>query len=371
MSYPDVLLLRNLLLISQANFLGTEMYDWDRHIISEEASLLDALVQLNRLSGLTMVLFAVDADGRMTGTLTDGDIRRFLIGGRLENIPVREMMHRDFLRFEAGNIRVEQVRDIRARKIMLVPSLDSEGRICEVYDFSTCHSILPLDAVLMAGGRGERLRPMTLTTPKPLLKIGGKCIIDYNIEELARNGIENIAVTVNYLADQMEAHFAQPVGGVNVRCVREPKKLGTIGSLRLVDGLAHNDVLVMNSDLFTTISYEEMYLHHLEEQADLTVAAVPYMVSVPFAIFRHEGTRVLGLEEKPTYNYYANAGIYIVRRELLDRIPEDTVFDATDLMETLIAEGRKVSYFSIDGTWIDVGSPDDFRHAQDLVKNKI
>ena len=277
-------------------------------------------------------------------------------------------MHHEFRRFEQGKISVQQVRDIRSQGITLVPSIDSEGRIAEVYDFSSCHSILPLDAILMAGGRGERLRPLTLTTPKPLLKIGDKCIIDYNVEELANNGVSNIAVTTNYLAEQLEEHFSTPVGGANVRCVKEPRKLGTIGSAKLVDGLTHDNVLIMNSDLFTTISYEDMYLQHVEEGADMTIAAVPYMVSVPFAIFRNDGNRILGLEEKPTYNYYANAGIYIIRREMLDRIPADTVFDATDLIEMLVADGKKVIYHSINGTWLDVGSPDDFRHAQELVK---
>lgn len=347
------------------------MYDWNKHIISEQASLIDALGQLNRLSGQTMVLFVVDGNGKMCGTLTDGDIRRSLIRGKRLDTTAGDLMHREFRRFETGKIDVAQVREIRRLNIKLVPCLDKDGRITEVYDFSSCRSILPLDAILMAGGRGERLRPLTAETPKPLLKIGEKCIIDYNIEALARNGISNIAVTTNYLAEQLDEHFARPVAGVGVRCVREPKKLGTIGAAKLVDGLRHDNVLIMNSDLLTTINYEEMYLHHMEEDADLTIAAVPYMVSVPFAIFRHEGTRILGLEEKPTYNYYANAGIYILKREHLQSIPEGTVFDATDLTDALIADGKKVTFYTINGTWIDVGSPDDFRHAQELVKNQI
>ena len=331
------------------------MYDCSKHIISQDASLIEAIERINGLSGQSMVLFAVDDKQRMTGTLTDGDVRRFLIAKRSLDVTVREIMHRNFRRFEQGKISVEKVREVRRQGIMLVPCLDSECRIVEVYDFTSCHSILPLDAIMMAGGRGERLRPLTLTTPKPLLKIGDKCIIDYNVEALARNGVRNIAVTTNYLAEQLDEHFLRPVGGVDVRCVREPRKLGTIGAAKLVDGLSHDNVLIMNSE-------------HIEEQADMTIAAIPYMVSVPLAIFRSEGNRILGLEEKPTYNYYANAGIYIVRRTLLDRIPDDTVFDATDLIEMLVADGRKVIYHPINGTWLDVGSPDDFRHAQELVK---
>ena len=347
------------------------MYDWSQHIIGEDASLVDALEQLNKLSGQTMVLFVVDADGKMTGTLTDGDIRRLLIREKRIDVAARDIMHRNFRKFKAGKIEVDDVREMRKNNITLVPCIDADGRIAEVCDFAACHSILPLDAILMAGGRGERLRPLTLTTPKPLLRIGGKCIIDYNVEELAKNGISNIAVTTNYLAEQIEEHFATPVGGVSVRCVKEPRKLGTIGAARLVGGLMHDNVLIMNSDLFTTINYEELYVRHIEEGADMTIAATPYMVSVPFAVFRSEGTRILGLEEKPTFNYYANAGIYIVRRELLETmIPPDSVFDATDLIEALVDNGKKVVHYTITGTWIDIGSPDDFRHAQDLAAHQ-
>lgn len=348
----------------------TAMYKWDKHIIRKDATLIEALRRLNCLSGKAMVLFAVDAGGKMAGTITDGDIRRSLIAGAELSSSVESVMHCAFRFLEEGNIDLMKVREMRRNKITLVPVISQEGSIKAVYNFEECHSILPLDAIMMAGGKGERLRPLTLDTPKPLLKVGDKCIIDYNVEELTRNGIDNIAVTVNYLAEQIERHFENPVGGVQVRCVREPKKLGTIGSAKLVGGLSNDNVIVMNSDLLTTVSYEEMFLFHAGQEADMTIAAVPYMVSVPFAILHSEDSRVTGLEEKPTYNYYANAGIYIIRRSLLERIPDDCVFDATDLIELIINEGGKVVYYPIDGIWLDIGSPDDFRHAQEIVRNK-
>ena len=346
------------------------MYEWNKHLITEKATLLDALGKLNELSGQNMVLLVLDKDERMVGTLTDGDIRRALIAGKGTDVSVGEIMHRSFAFLNAGNIDLAKVREIRERKITLVPALNDDGHIAEVYDFTEFHSILPLDAVLMAGGRGERLRPLTLTTPKPLLKIGEKPIIDYNVEELARNGIRHISVTTNYLAEQLDEHFAEPVGGVSVKCVREPEKLGTIGSLALVKDFYHDNILVMNSDLLTTINYEDLFMFHVEENAYMTVAAIPYMVSVPFAIFKSDGTNICGLEEKPTYNYYANAGIYIIRKSALKYIPETVVYDATDLIEDLIADGKKVVYHPINGMWMDIGSPDDFRHAQEIVKNK-
>lgn len=221
----------------------------------------------------------------------------------------------------------------------------------------------------MAGGKGERLRPLTLTTPKPLLEIGGKAIIDYNIEALASVGIDDITVTTRYLAEQIHQHFATPVAGVKVKCVEETMPLGTIGAAALVSRTEEGNTLVMNSDLLTTISFEEMYMRHIEEVADVTIAAIPYVVSVPYAILTTDGANVNGIEEKPSYSYYANAGIYIFSNKLLDTVPSDSRTDATDLIEQAIDKGLKVVYYPINGTWIDVGSPNDFKQAQDLMRH--
>lgn len=339
------------------------------YIISQDASALEALRKLNVLSGKAMTLFAIDAEKRVVGTLTDGDIRRSLIAGAELTTPVSNIMHRNFVAFRSEAPQIAEIREIRARHITLVPHLNADGTLRRIYDFSVYHSILPIDAVLMAGGKGERLRPLTLETPKPLLKVGDKCIIDYNIEALARNGVTNINVTVNYLAEKIQAHFAEPVAGVKVKCVKEPCRLGTIGSLALVGDLENDTVLLMNSDLLTNVNFEEMYLTHIDADADLTVAVIPYIVSVPYAIFRHEGNDVKGLEEKPTYNYYANAGIYMIRRRWLDIIPRGEYYDATDFLDALIERGCRVRQYPINGTWIDIGSPDDFRAAQELMSH--
>ena len=339
-------------------------------IIDQNSSVIEALKQLNTLPGTAMTLF-VCADGkRLVGSLTDGDIRRSLIAGHQLSEPVSQVMHRNCVAFKGKDISIAAVKQLRQKRIMLIPHLDENGQIIDILDFNSIHSMLPIDAVLMAGGKGERLRPLTLNTPKPLLKIGDKCIIDYNIEALARNGVKNISVTTNYLAEQLEEHFEQPVAGVKVQCVKEPYRMGTIGSLALVKEFHNDTILLMNSDLLTSINFEDFYLAHLENQDDLTVASIPYMVSVPYGIFVLDGDQVKCVEEKPTYNYYANGGIYLIKRKWLDIIPRGEYFDATNFMDALIERGCKVSHFPINGTWIDIGSPNDYKHAQDLMQHR-
>jgi dTDP-glucose pyrophosphorylase len=341
----------------------------DRHLINEDASLLDALARLNALSGQVMTLLVIDGDGVMRGTLTDGDVRRALLRGVALDSPVTDAVHREFRFLREGEPEVGALREIRKQGIRLIPVLDADGKVKRIIDTRVTRTILPVSAILMAGGKGERLRPMTLTTPKPLLKVGEKAIIDYNIEALAGVGVEDVSVTVNYLAEQLESHFSTPVAGVKVKCVRETKPLGTIGSAALVELPEDGATIVMNSDLLTTISFEDMYLRHTEEGADVTIAAVPYNVSVPYAILETEGSSVKSLEEKPSYSYYANAGIYIFSNRLLRSLPSDERTDATDLIENAIAAGKRVTYFPINGTWIDIGSPADFRHAQELMRH--
>lgn len=342
----------------------------DRHLISEDSSLLEALSMLNRLSGEVMTLFAVDPSQRMTGTVTDGDIRRGLLRGCQLTGRVSEVMHRDFCSLNGPIIDVEEMRACRLRGVKLLPQLNDEGKIIRIIDLTQTPVVLPLSAILMAGGKGERLRPMTLTTPKPLLEIGGKPIIDYNVEALAQAGINDITVTVNYLAEQMEEHFSKPVAGVKVRCVRENFPMGTIGAASLIDHREGGTTIVMNSDLLTTLSLEDMYLNHLHSGADLTIGAIPYNLSVPYAILTTEGGWVTALEEKPSYSYYANGGIYMISNRLLSRLSKEERTDATDLIEQTIAEGGRVGYYPIDGTWIDIGSPIDFKHACELMRHR-
>lgn len=341
-----------------------------RHIISASTPLREALKAINSLSGESMTLFVTDPEGRLVGSLTDGDIRRALIKGVELDASVEKAMHRKFLGIGPKDNVLEKMAEGRRRKITLIPVTDRDGKLTEILDLSVVKTLLPIDAVLMAGGKGERLRPLTLKTPKPLLPVGGKPIIDYNLDELERCGVKRIFVTTNYLADKIERHIARREGNASIECFREPRRLGTMGSLALIEGLESENVLLMNSDLLTSINFEAMYLHHIKNRSDLTMAGVPYTVSVPYALMRISGGRVKGLEEKPTYNYFANAGVYILKRRLIDKVTKGEFLDAPDFISSLIDAGGKVGCYPIEGTWIDIGSPDDYRYANELMERR-
>lgn len=342
----------------------------DNHLISENETVISAFRQMCGFREDPLVLFVMDNDNHMVGTLTDGDSRRALVAGAKLETPLHDVMHKSFnyLRDDNQHI-VEGLKQQKELKMKLVPVLDEEKHIVDIINLDRYKTKLPVDAVLMAGGKGERLRPLTEKTPKPLLPVGNKAIIDHNIDRLISYGVQNISVTVNYLKEQLEEHFAEPHNGVHVHTVREPKYLGTIGSIRFVKEFHNDTILVMNSDLFTNIDYEDFYLHFKEHDAEMSVAAVPYTVSVPYGIFDLEGRDIQGLIEKPTYNYYANAGIYLIKRSALNEIPEDIFFNATDLIKKLIAENKKVIRFPLNGTWIDIGNPQEYQKANELVKH--
>lgn len=344
------------------------------HIIEQTALLRDAIANLNNLSGGQMTLIVVDniKNSVVVGTLTDGDVRRALLRGVTLNDSVANAMYADFEYLKLDNSAADEVdiyHDLRHRGIKIVPRIDSDGRLVDIVDLERRHTRLPLTAILMAGGKGERLRPLTVDTPKPLLEIDGKAIIDYNIEALAACGIEDITVTTRYLAEKIHRHFEKPIAGIEIKCVTEDKPLGTIGAAALVSRPVGGATLVMNSDLLTSISFEEMYLRHRNTGADITVAVIPYQISVPYAILAIDGNRVTGIEEKPSYSYYANAGIYIFNNYILDSLNPNTRTDSTDLIEQAIRQGRYVVYYTITGTWIDIGSPTDFRQAAELMRH--
>jgi NDP-sugar pyrophosphorylase family protein len=220
----------------------------------------------------------------------------------------------------------------------------------------------------MAGGRGQRLKPLTDEVPKPLLKVGDKPIIERNIDRLAVYGIDDITISVNYLGDQLEKYFGDGSNkGIAIKYVWENAPLGTIGSVSLIDTFQNDFILVMNSDLLTNIDFESFFMDFVDSSADLSILSIPYKIDVPYAVLETKDDRITGLKEKPSYTYYSNGGIYLMKREIINRIPKGDFYNATDLIEEMINEGLHVKTYPLVDYWLDIGNHDDFKKAQNDV----
>lgn len=227
-----------------------------------------------------------------------------------------------------------------------------------------------IDVIIMAGGKGNRLMPLTQNTPKPLLKVGDKPIIEYNINLLASNGIKQINISVNYLKEQIIEHFkANNKHNIDFNFITESKSLGTIGSLKLIDNLSKDYVLVMNADLLTNVNFEALFNDFLLKKGDALIATIPHEVKIPHDVIETKKGYVTQLKAKHSYSYNLNAGIYLFKKECIDYIPDNTFFDATDLIEVLIAKGKKITNYPILDYWLDIGKPEDFKKAQEEIKN--
>lgn len=345
------------------------MRDYKEHLISNEATIKTALATLDRLAS-DAILFVVDEESRLLGSLTDGDVRRGLLKGKSLEESVANYIQSEPKSVNKENYSLPEIIKLRERNFKVLPVLDNDKRIINVINFRYQKSYLPLDALVMAGGRGSRLRPMTNTVPKPLLKVGDKAIIDHNIDRLRIFGIDDFHISVRYLGEQLEDHYNKKgLNGTRVNFVWEEEALGTLGAASLIESFHHDYVLITNSDILTTLDYEDFFLDFLEKDADMSVATVPYQVDIPYAVMETKGHQVIAFKEKPTYTYFSNGGIYIVKRELLNRIPRNSFYNATDLMEHLIKDGGKLVSYPIRQYWLDIGKPEDFEKAQSDIKH--
>lgn len=339
------------------------------HLILSGSKVIDALLLLNELSQ-DAILFVVDIDDKLIGALTDGDVRRGLLKGFTIDSVIDEIIQNNPRYITKGENNLSKIIEYREGDFRIVPIVDENHKIVNVINFRNIKSYLPIDAVIMAGGRGQRLQPLTDSTPKPLLKVGGKAIIEHNLDRLALFGIDDFWISVKYLGEQIENYFGSGnKKNIKIEYVWENEALGTIGAVSQIKNFDHDYVLVTNSDLLTNIDYEQFFLEFIRQEADLAVLTIPYQVSIPYAVLETNNGTVKSFKEKPTYTYYSNGGIYLIKKEMLKFIPKDTFFNATDLMEELIKNDFKVISFPFSGYWLDVGKHEDFEKAQIDIQN--
>lgn len=344
------------------------MRHYKEHLIKSGTTIREALKVLEKLSH-DAISFIVDENDKLIGSLTDGDVRRGLIkGAELEQI-VDDIIQPNPRFIRKGDQDINKVIDYRENQYKVIPILDKDDRIVNVINFGEVKSYLPLDVVVMAGGKGTRLRPFTEATPKPLLKVGGKAILDHNITRLSLYGIDDFWITINYLGEQIVEYFGNGnANNLNIEYVWEKEPLGTIGSVSKIDNFIHDYVLVTNSDILTNLDYEDFFLRFREQDADFAVVTIPYKVDVPYAVLETTNNHIISFKEKPTYTYYSNGGIYLMKRDIINKIPKNTFYNTTDLMESLINSGFKVLSYPLSGYWLDIGKHEDFKKAQEDIK---
>lgn len=346
------------------------MYNFDNHIIATTASIRDALQVIDEQGLIANVLFAVDEDRKLIGTLTDGDIRRGLLKKETLASLVSTVINKKF-KFLETPLQTSAVQLLKEQHIFFAPVLNENREIVEILDVNKYKPSLPVHAVIIAGGKGQRLMPLTKDVPKPLLVVGDKPIIEHNIDRLAKFGIQNIHISVNYLGDQLKAYFNDGKSkNLNIDYLTETEFLGTIASVKLTDDYKYETLLVMNSDLLTNIDFYDFYQAFVNEEADMAIASTTYHVDIPYAVMEtNGGSQISSLKEKPRYTYYSNAGIYLIKKELLDLIPDGVFYNVTDLIDRLLELNKIVVSFPIMGYWLDIGKHEDFIKAQNDIKH--
>lgn len=339
-----------------------------KHIILFNHTIKQALVKLNEL-GKDAVLFAVNDDDKLMGSLTDGDVRRGLIRGVELTSMVSVVIQANPKYIRKGEQNIEKIIEYREGNYRILPVIDKKNKIVNVINFRELRSYLPIDAVIMAGGVGSRLKPFTDTTPKPLLKVGDKPIMEHNLDRLALYGIDDFWISLKYLGEQIEEYFGDGIEkNLTIKYIWEEKPLGTIGAVSKIKAFKHDYVLLTNSDILTNLDYEHFFLDFIKQDADLSVLTIPYKVDIPYGVLETSNGHIINLREKPTYTYYSNGGIYLIKKTALAYLTKDAFNNATDFMEKLISENKKVISYPLSGYWLDIGKHEDYEKAQHDIK---
>jgi dTDP-glucose pyrophosphorylase len=339
------------------------------YLVSPGDSVRAAFECINRNRGIALV---ADDAGRLQGILTDGDVRRAVLNGVDLAGPVGHLIkgRPAPVTAPAGCSPEEQLAAMRAHHVRVLPVVDPEGRVVDLalMEEVLAKRSLPLSAVVMAGGFGKRLRPMTDHLPKPMLPIGDKPILERIMEGLQDSGIHRVQITTHYKGEAIREHFGDGERfGLDIGYMDEKAPLGTAGVLAEVAD-TEEPLLVMNGDILTRVDFEAMHDFHREHGAELTVGVREYEFEVPYGVMRCDGERVLSVEEKPRLQFFVNAGIYLMQASARRSIPSGQRFDMTDLIARLTAEGRRVAAFPIVEYWIDIGHEEAYQQAQDDVK---
>jgi dTDP-glucose pyrophosphorylase len=334
-------------------------------LIRPAAPLVDAVKIVD--SGGGQIAIVVDHNDLLLGVITDANIREALLSGKDFTKPCAAAMTETPIALHVTSNRDERLDVMRGRHVSQLPLIDDSGRVVEVALLMDMVSEEPLPnaVVIMAGGLGARLQPLTANTPKPLLKVGTRPLLETIIHQLIDQGFREIYLSVNYKAAMIMDHFGDgSKWGIKIRYLHERDRLGTAGALSMLPKHIDRDILVMNGDILTKVDFRRMMSMHSISKAALTVAVKEYTHVVPYGVVEFDQDSMINsFREKPIHTHFINAGIYVVAPPSLQHVPSNTYFDIPSLVERLIAEGDKISAFPIREYWLDIGMMKDYDQA--------
>ena len=336
---------------------------WQSHLIEAGTSIFEAI----RVIGDGRLQIAiVHENGRLVGAATDGDIRRGILARIPLDSPVSSIMNRSPITSTMGVTDEAALALMRRHSIHQLPLVDENNIIGDIKFLDDLLTTGQLEnwVVLMAGGLGTRLRPLTDETPKPLIRIGGRPILETIIRSFAASGFSKFYLAVNYKAEMIEEYFGDGWKlGVEIRYLRENEKLGTAGALSLLPEVPTHPFFVMNADLLTSVNFRQVLNYHLEHAAPATVCVREHKVTVPFGVVLTEDHHLTAINEKPTYHHFVNAGVYVLEPQALKLVQAGRHFDMPELLQRLVDEGRRPAVFPLSEYWMDVGQLEDLRRA--------
>ncbi|CAB5114271.1 D-glycero-alpha-D-manno-heptose 1-phosphate guanylyltransferase (EC [Olavius algarvensis associated proteobacterium Delta 3] len=340
------------------------MTDWKSVLINPSSSILDAMRIIDQ-GGLQIGLVA-DGEGHLIGTLTDGDIRRAILGDLSLELPVETIMSRHPVTVGPNLSKNQIIALMRREDLRQIPVVDDRGHLVDLKILIRLLETGHRDnlVLLMAGGTGNRLRPLTEECPKPLLKVGGKPILETLIQNFKKQGFTNFYISTHYKAEMIESYFGSGEDhGVTIHYIREKEQLGTAGALSLLTAPADEPIIVMNGDVLTNVDFNRVLDFHLEAGATATMCVRKYEFQVPFGVVHIEGDSLKDIKEKPVQSFFVNAGIYALAPEVLSMVPKNQFLYMPDVFSLLMEQEKKVVTFPLHEYWMDIGQKSDFDQA--------
>lgn len=341
------------------------MDEWRKILIAPLTEIQKAIsiIDMNAMQ----IALVVDENDKLLGTVTDGDIRRGLLRGVGLDSPVRLIMNSSPVTIPVIKDRKSILNMLKINKLRHLPVVDEEGRIIGIERLDDLIQPEKNDnlIVIMAGGMGKRLKPLTDGCPKPMLPVGGKPVLEIMLVTLIEQGFRRFCISVNYKGEQIKEYFGNGSKlGAEIDYIHETKNLGTAGPLSLLSIKTGKPIIVMNGDILTRLCMDQIIDFHEKHQAKATLAVRPFDYQVPYGVVKTVKEKLVGFEEKPIFTNLVNAGIYVLNPEVLDRIPKDTRFDMDQLFQNLLESEDSPAIFPIREYWIDIGTAEDYRQAQ-------